>query len=678
MALLARRAGLSDGLPPDSQTFTGGPDRAPVLATLLGVAVERFEWVPGGPGGLQARSPALVWLAEGPGVAAAFVAVLRAGPRGVDLLAPDGGRVGTSIRELGAFVACRTSTGDALDPILDAAGLAGSDREAGRRALGAGARTASPTAFRAAALRMLPEAPLLRQAVQAGLVRTLAERVALQVLGSALFLLAFWIVGRAALEGRFETGWLLAFALLLLNLVPVSAIANWREGLLAVGFGGLLRRRLLQGALRLTPEEMREAGAGQLLGRVMESANLETLALRGGFQALLSVIDLALAAVVLSAAPASGALLPLLGVWLVVVAALGLRLYRRRRAWTQVRVDMTERLVEGMVGHRTRLVQESRGAWHDAEDSDLERYYERSRELDRELPRLDALAGHGFLLAGLATLGPLLVASPTAMAAVAVAVGGLLLAAQALERLASGLADLLGAAIAWTQVAPLYRAAARAEPAGVPGLDPAPRDVVLEGRGLGFHYPRRSRPAIRDASLRLGAGDRALLQGPSGGGKSTLAALLSGLRVPDTGLLRLHGLDRSAWGDSEWRRRVALAPQFHENHVLAGPFAFNLLLGRGWPPTPQDVAEAREVCRELGLSGLLERMPGDVFQPVGETGWQLSHGERSRLYVARALLQQADVVILDEGFGALDPESLRLTLECARRRATTLVVLAHP
>jgi ABC-type multidrug transport system fused ATPase/permease subunit len=63
---------------------------------------------------------------------------------------------------------------------------------------------------------------------------------------------------------------------------------------------------------------------------------------------------------------------------------------------------------------------------------------------------------------------------------------------------------------------------------------------------------------------------------------------------------------------------------------------------------------------------------------VGEGGWQLSHGERSRVYVARALLQKADLVILDESFAALDPENLKEALECTLRHAETLMVIAHP
>jgi ATP-binding cassette subfamily B protein len=63
---------------------------------------------------------------------------------------------------------------------------------------------------------------------------------------------------------------------------------------------------------------------------------------------------------------------------------------------------------------------------------------------------------------------------------------------------------------------------------------------------------------------------------------------------------------------------------------------------------------------------------------VGEGGWQPSHGEKSRIYIARALLQDAELVILDESFAALDPENLHLAMQCTLRRAETLMVIAHP
>jgi ATP-binding cassette subfamily B protein len=63
---------------------------------------------------------------------------------------------------------------------------------------------------------------------------------------------------------------------------------------------------------------------------------------------------------------------------------------------------------------------------------------------------------------------------------------------------------------------------------------------------------------------------------------------------------------------------------------------------------------------------------------VGETGWHSSQGERSRIFLARALLQGGDVILLDESFVALDPDNMRLCLECVFRRAKTLLVIAHP
>lgn len=104
---------------------------------------------------------------------------------------------------------------------------------------------------------------------------------------------------------------------------------------------------------------------------------------------------------------------------------------------------------------------------------------------------------------------------------------------------------------------------------------------------------------------------------------------------------------------------------------------FNLLMGRRGLLGETDAGEAETICRELGLGSLLERMPTGMFQMVGDTGWQLSHGERSRVYIARALLQNAELIVLDESFAALDPENLRLALECVQRRARTLLVIAH-
>jgi ATP-binding cassette subfamily B protein len=105
-------------------------------------------------------------------------------------------------------------------------------------------------------------------------------------------------------------------------------------------------------------------------------------------------------------------------------------------------------------------------------------------------------------------------------------------------------------------------------------LDAGP--PLLDGRGLVFRHRGRETPVLRAVDLCVRAGDRLLLQGASGGGKSTLAALLAGARRPEAGLLLLHGLDRQTLGGDGWRRRVVLVPQFHDNHVFLGTLAFNL------------------------------------------------------------------------------------------------------
>ncbi|HVR10011.1 MAG TPA: ABC transporter ATP-binding protein, partial [Thermoanaerobaculia bacterium] len=125
----------------------------------------------------------------------------------------------------------------------------------------------------------------------------------------------------------------------------------------------------------------------------------------------------------------------------------------------------------------------------------------------------------------------------------------------------------------------------------------------------------------------------------------------------DSGLLLLWGFDLATVGSEGWRRRVVAVPQLHDDHLFADTLAFNLLAGRGWPATEGDLAEAKEVCRELGLGELLDRLPGGLEERIGEAGWQLSDGEASRVCLARALLRGVDLLVLDESLAALDPET---------------------
>ena len=206
---------------------------------------------------------------------------------------------------------------------------------------------------------------------------------------------------------------------------------------------------------------------------------------------------------------------------------------------------------------------------------------------------------------------------------------------------------------------------------------PPYQQPFLNAHDLVFRYPHSGKPVLQNCSMHVYPGDRLLLEGPSGSGKSTLSSILTGFRSPQSGLLLIHGLDRQTLGFEGWRKCVAIAPQFHENHILTETFAFNLLMGRRWPPREEDLREAEAICRELALGDLLDTMPAGMMQMVGESVWQLSHGERSRLYIARALLQKADLLIFDESFAALDPKTLHQALKCILNRASTLLVIAH-
>jgi ATP-binding cassette, subfamily B, bacterial len=513
-------------------------------------------------------------------------------------------------------------------------------------------------------VRTNPGSSFGTQLREAGAARSAAALVFAHAAEYVLWLAGWWVLGAHALQGRVEGGWLAAWALLLFSAIPFRMLGAWMRGSVWIAVGGLLRERLLAGALQLTPEEVKLEGAGSFLGRAIEAESIESLALGGGISGGLALIELMLAIAVLCAAPGAAVLVPLLLCWMAVIGFLAWRYWQSRQRWTTARLRMTHELIERMTGHRTRLAQQPGSAWHEEEDRAVNGYLSLSAAMDGCTARLGSLAPRAWLVFGIAALMPTFVNGGSGSpAGLPLALGGVLLASQALRRLVSGVLQLAGAAIAWRQVAKLFHAAAREHDRERPRSGSG--DLIIDADNVSFRHDQRADPALSSISLRVRRGDWILLEGESGGGKSTLAALLAGLRQPAAGLLL-------RWGD------VACAPQYHENHVLTGTFAFNLLMGRMWPPSAKDVNEAEEVARELGLGQLLDRMPGGMAQMIGETGWQLSHGERSRLFLARALLQNADLTILDESFAALDPENLRLSLECALKRARSVLVAAHP
>ncbi len=684
LELAARAVGLRPtGRELEGAAARAGGDAAAWLeagATWLGLEAEPVEVEHAElEGFLRRAQPALLRLAGD-----RFLMVTGGAGRQLVVVAPDHRRHKVPVAAVRAALAAALEEPLApeIDRLLDDAGVTARRRPAAARELLA-RRLAGARVGGCWLLRLPAGAPFGRQLAEDGLPRLAVTAAVAHLVQQLLLVASWWMLGRGVLAGRVDSGWLVAWALLLVSMTPLRGAEQWSLARLTTRAGALLKRRLLAGALRLEPGETRSQGVGQFLGRVLDSEAFETLALSGGHLGLMAAVELVLALPILALGAGGGWMVALLVAWTALAGWLGWRYYGRRRDWTARRLAVTHDLVESLVGHRTRLAQLPPERWHEEEDRVVASYLEVSRRMDAEAARLRSLVPRGWLVVGMLGLAPAFVAGGQTVAPLAIGAGGVLFAYLALWKLTRGLADLSEAAIAWQQVAPLFRAAARPWPLEPPALAGAasrrdPAEPLLEARELAFRYPGRAEPVLTGCELTVADGDRLLLTGASGSGKSTLAALVAGLRTPDSGLLLLDGLDRASLGADGWRRRVAAAPQFHDNHVLSETFLFNLLMGRDWPPSPAAVREAEEVCRAVGLGELLERMPAGLQQMVGESGWQLSHGEQSRLFVARALLQRAELVLFDESFAALDPASLRRAIDTVLERAPTVLVVAHP
>ncbi len=501
----------------------------------------------------------------------------------------------------------------------------------------------------------------------------------------SVWLFSWWLIGKGVLQGHIDLSWLIAWGLALLTLVPLKMAIRWLQGIVSVNIGCLLKQKLFYGALKMNPDSIRHQGIGQLMGHVAESEKLETLAINGGLTGLLAVIEIILAVCVLVIGFGGLLHIFMLLVWLTVTFLITRSFYLKRKKWTECRLNMTHNLVERMVGHRTRLAQEAPDQWHEAEDQELDHYADISCRVDRLVISLNSLIPRGWIVMALISFVPILSFRNPSSALMAVAIGGILLAYQALKKLTTSLNKITGAIIAWNDLKIFFEAASQSEIPKVLNLTPFDDSTAISDsrsllylRDIDFSHISSPKKVLDSVNLKILLGDRLLLQGPSGGGKSTLVSLLTALRKPDSGFLLLRGLDEKTWSENRWRKHVVAAPQFHENRILTGTFAFNLLMGREWPPNQNDLEEAEALCHELGLGRLLEQMPAGMMQMVGETGWQLSHGEKSRVYIARALLQKSPLIILDESFAALDPETLKDVLKCVEERAMTLLIIAHP
>jgi ATP-binding cassette, subfamily B, bacterial len=507
-----------------------------------------------------------------------------------------------------------------------------------------------------------------------------AKLLALSGVQSALTTLGWAVIGSLAVSGHAETGSLLGWALLSITATFVQVIATRFVGRFTIRAATMLRERLLEGALKLEPEGLGAFGLGGLMVIATQADSFlnSVIAL---FLALIGVLtNLVATAAVLSIAPLPGLTLTLMLAFLVGVLAAAPRVAASYAAQQKQRMGLTTDMVERMLGHRTRLVQQTPNSWHEGEDEALIAYGDDSRRLDRVVTLLRAVPRTYYALSMVA-LFLVLVSHPTQLA-LALSIGGMTLGMATLGALvelvlAGGALYALWRAIQPVVQGPDVAGETRTSPPVIATEDTSGSATVVELRGVSFTYPHRTKAVLDDACLAIRTGERVLIEGASGGGKTTVAALLTGIRAPDAGLVLVRGVDQHTIREHELRRTISSAPQFYKNHVFSESLAFNLLLGRAWPPSPEDISEAKAVTTALGLGPLLARMPAGLHQHVGDTGWQLSHGEKSRVYLARALLQRANLLVLDETFGALDPENLAQCMSVVLDRAESLAVVTH-
>jgi ATP-binding cassette subfamily B protein len=202
------------------------------------------------------------------------------------------------------------------------------------------------------------------------------------------------------------------------------------------------------------------------------------------------------------------------------------------------------------------------------------------------------------------------------------------------------------------------------DPAPVPAGGPA---FALEA--VSFRYPEADVAALRDVTLEFPAGRTTAVVGPSGAGKSTLFALLERFYDPQAGAVLCHGEDLRRLSRDELRSRIAYVEQ--DAPALSGTIRDNLLLGAHRAGEAECVAALRRVN--------LPTSPDFLDSQVGEVGVLLSGGERQRLAIARALLCEVPVLLLDEVTSNLDSNNERVIQDLLRGRTgeQSIIVIAH-
>jgi subfamily B ATP-binding cassette protein MsbA len=195
----------------------------------------------------------------------------------------------------------------------------------------------------------------------------------------------------------------------------------------------------------------------------------------------------------------------------------------------------------------------------------------------------------------------------------------------------------------------------------------------IEFRNVGVRYERQNSESLTGISFRAAPGTVTAIVGRSGSGKSTLIRLLPRFYEPSTGIIELDGVPVSDYRLADLRRQIALVGQ--RVMLFDDTVAANIAYGQDSP----DPLAIRRAADAANASEFIDRLPDGMNTRIGENGGSLSGGQRQRLAIARAILKDAPILILDEATAALDNESERLVQDALTEIIAdrTTLVIAH-
>lgn len=203
---------------------------------------------------------------------------------------------------------------------------------------------------------------------------------------------------------------------------------------------------------------------------------------------------------------------------------------------------------------------------------------------------------------------------------------------------------------------------------------PLPRPPALEFVNVSFQYAVNSHvPILNNVSLSLSEGERVAFVGASGAGKSTAASLIQQLYQPTSGTIRYNGRNASEYSLAELRSSVGVVPQ--DIVLFGGTVEDNVRYGR----LSASAAEVRDALHLANAIDFVDQLPDGLQTVVGERGMKLSGGQRQRIAIARAILKDPPILILDEATSSLDIESELLIQQALERlmRNRTTIIIAH-